>query len=66
VGALRLMAAALADERIERLTALDWGAQDRWGDTPLQVCAWGARRLVCVCVCVCAPGGCHHSAGLRA
>lgn len=38
VGALQLMADALADSGIQRLTRVNWQARDRWGDTPLQVC----------------------------
>jgi len=40
VGALKLMADALADSGIERLTSVNWQAVDRWGDTPLQVGRW--------------------------
>lgn len=36
VGALQLMADALADSGIQRLTRVNWQALDRWGDTPLQ------------------------------
>eukprot|EP00775_Hariotina_reticulata_P003994 gene3994-4245_t len=39
VEALQLLAAAVEDSSIERLTAVNWQARDRWGDTPLQEAA---------------------------
>jgi hypothetical protein len=44
VEALQLLAAAVEDSSIERLTAVNWQARDRWGDTPLQVLLYGSSN----------------------